>query len=143
MEKAVPRSARDSFDHTRLDVYNLSFEFFKDARALAIRLHGIDSVLKLQFMRAALSIQLNIAEGSGELRPKEKGRFYRMARRSADECSALLDDIAWVLKLRPADLEPLFVKLRRMITMLIQLDRKMQLRFEADKAKKARRKPQT
>jgi four helix bundle protein len=33
---------------------------------------------------------LNIAEGSGEFAPKEKVRFYRMARRSANEASAIM-----------------------------------------------------
>jgi len=34
---------------------------------------------------------LNIAEGAGEFAPKEKVRFYRMARRSATESAAVLD----------------------------------------------------
>ena len=34
---------------------------------------------------------LNIAEGAGEFAPKEKARFYRMARRSATESAAVLD----------------------------------------------------
>jgi four helix bundle protein len=33
---------------------------------------------------------LNIAEGAGEFSPSEKARFYRMARRSATECAAIL-----------------------------------------------------
>lgn len=38
-----------------------------------------------------MSIALNIAEGSGEFARKEKARFYRIARRSATECAAILD----------------------------------------------------
>ena len=41
--------------------------------------------------RASASIPLNIAEGAGEFSGKEKARFYRMARRSATECAAVLD----------------------------------------------------
>ena len=44
-----------------------------------------------QFQRAASSISLNIAEGTGEFSPSEKIRFYRMARRSATECAGILD----------------------------------------------------
>ncbi len=44
-----------------------------------------------QLRRAATSICLNIAEGSGEFSLGEKARFYRMARRSATECAAILD----------------------------------------------------
>lgn len=44
-----------------------------------------------QLQRAALSISLNIAEGSGEYAIEEKARFYRMAKRSATECAGILD----------------------------------------------------
>jgi four helix bundle protein len=44
-----------------------------------------------QVVRAAASIVLNIAEGGGESAPKEKARFYRMARRSAAETCAGVD----------------------------------------------------
>ncbi|MGH9894885.1 MAG: four helix bundle protein, partial [bacterium] len=44
-----------------------------------------------QLQRASLSVPLNIAEGAGEFSPKDKKRFYRMALRSATECSAILD----------------------------------------------------
>jgi len=44
-----------------------------------------------QFQRAALSVTLNIAEGAGEYSSNEKGRFYRMAKRSATECAGIFD----------------------------------------------------
>ena len=44
-----------------------------------------------QLQRAASSIALNIAEGAGEYARHEKHRFYRMAKRSATECAAILD----------------------------------------------------
>ncbi len=40
------------------------------------------------------SIVYNIGEGAGEWAPKEKARFYRMARRSTFECAAILDVMA-------------------------------------------------
>ena len=43
------------------------------------------------FPEAGISIPLNVAEGAGEFAPKEKARFYRMARRSATESAAVLD----------------------------------------------------
>jgi four helix bundle protein len=44
-----------------------------------------------QLRRASASIALNIAEGSGEFSAKEKARIDRIAKRSATECSAILD----------------------------------------------------
>jgi four helix bundle protein len=38
-----------------------------------------------------MSICLNIAEGAGEFSGPEKARLYRIARRSATECAAVLD----------------------------------------------------
>ena len=34
---------------------------------------------------------LNIAEGAGEYSSAEKGKFYRIAKRSATECAAIFD----------------------------------------------------
>ena len=51
----------------------------------------IPHYLKDQWLRAALSILLNIAEGSGRTGRKEKIRFYNIARSSVFECVALTD----------------------------------------------------
>ena len=50
--------------------------------------------LKDPLDRAATSIVLNLAEGAGEFSPRDKARFYRMARRSAVESAAILDIVA-------------------------------------------------
>lgn len=80
-----------SFDHDRLDAYNLARRLNVNVRALVDALPKGRSDLVDQLQRASASIALNIAEGSGEFTPKEKARFYRMAKRSATECVAILD----------------------------------------------------
>ena len=47
---------------------------------------------KVRFIDAGrLCKKSNIAEGAGEYSMDEKVRFYRMAKRSATECSAILN----------------------------------------------------
>ncbi len=55
-----------------------------------------------QLDRASSSITLNIAEGAGEWARADRARFYRMARRSATECSAILD-VVQARRLEPAE----------------------------------------
>jgi four helix bundle protein len=125
------RLHRDSFGYRKLEVYRRANQFFRSAYILANRLQRGDGFIKSQFLRAALSIKLNIAEGSGEMQPLEKARLYRIARRSADECSAMLEDIEFVLNLKPLELEPYYEELQVITVMLIRLDESMTKRAEA------------
>ncbi|OGQ25018.1 MAG: hypothetical protein A2138_08495 [Deltaproteobacteria bacterium RBG_16_71_12] len=80
-----------TLDHEKLDIYQHALKFVADAQQLADDLPGKRGDLGDQLRRASTSIALNIAEGAGEFAPREKARFYRMARRSAVECAAILD----------------------------------------------------
>ena len=46
--------------------------------------------LKDQINRAASSVALNLAEGSGKISPKEQCRFYKIALGSVRECQSVL-----------------------------------------------------
>ena len=81
----------DRFGHERLDVYRSATEFIAVAEEIAGAIPKGRAYLVDQLRRAALSIALNIAEGAGEVAAADKARFYRMARRSATECAAILD----------------------------------------------------
>jgi four helix bundle protein len=76
-----------------MEVYGLARAVAAQAVAIAARLTPPQWPVGQQFVRAALSIMLNIAEGSGEFRSREKARFYRMARRSSYECAAIVDHL--------------------------------------------------
>ncbi len=79
------------FDHEKLDVYQAAIEFIVIADTIVQRFPRGRAYLADQFQRAATSITLNIAEGAGEYAKNEKARFYRMAKRSATECAAIID----------------------------------------------------
>ena len=91
-----PDSTRDpcmmtELAHERLDAYKASIDFLAIADEVSGSLPKGRAYLADQLRRAATSIALNIAEGAGEFAAREKARFYRMARRSATECGAVLD----------------------------------------------------
>ena len=81
----------EKFDHEKLDVYQIAIEFVAIADNIIENPPRGRSYLADQFQRAATSICLNIAESAGEYSKNEKARFYRMAKRSATECAAIMD----------------------------------------------------
>ena len=74
--------------HEKLDVYRTAVDWVSLAQEIV---DGLGGSLGDQLQRASCSVALNIAEGAGEFSGAEKARFYRMAKRSATECSAVLD----------------------------------------------------
>ena len=111
------------FTHERMDVFRAAIAFLTLAEPMASALPKGRSYVADQLRRAALSIPLNIAEGAGEFAVADKARFYRMARRSATECAAILEACR---ALRLADveaIEPARVLLDRIVAMLTALVR--------------------
>ena len=81
----------NQFDHEKLNVYQIAIDWVSLAQDIAQALPHGKGNLADQLKRAASSIPLNIAEGAGEFSGGEKARFYRIAKRSATECAAVLD----------------------------------------------------
>lgn len=79
------------FDHDRLDVYRLAIEYFADAFEASRSLKRLHRHARDQWLRAAQSIPLNIAEGNGKRSLKDRARFLDIARGSALECAAIQD----------------------------------------------------
>lgn len=78
------------FDFEKLEVYSRSKLFNKEVSSF------VDSVTlsknkKDQLERAAFSIMLNIAEGTGRFTKPDKRNFYVIARGSVFECVAIFD----------------------------------------------------
>jgi four helix bundle protein len=89
------------FGFQRLDVYRCAVLFLGHATKLAQRVPRGYSSLADQLRRAAMSVPLNIAEGSGKSE-RDAMRYYGIARGSALECAAILDAFA-ALEFVPSD----------------------------------------
>ena len=79
------------FDHDKLIVYRVSIEYVALMHGIAKRLSGLNRHTRDQWVRAAQSIPLNIAEGNGKQSLRDKNRFFEIARGSALECAAIHD----------------------------------------------------
>ena len=108
-------------DHEKLDVYQVAVEFVIIADGIVEQLPRGRGYLSDQLQRAALSIALNIAEGAGEYSSDEKIRFYRMAKRSATECAAIVNIC---LRLQLID-EKRYLQARELLIRLVSMLIKM------------------
>lgn len=109
------------FDHEKLDVYRAAIEFVVLINSIIENLPRGRAYLADQLQRAGASIPLNIAEGAGEYSSKEKIRFYRMAKRSATECAAILD----IFQRLQIITEPYDWKGRELLTRIVAMLTKM------------------
>lgn len=66
--------------------YQLAVGFYREATHVKLPYQ-----LRDQFLRAASSIALNLAEGSAKGTAPDRLRFYRIALGSQRECAAVLD----------------------------------------------------
>ena len=109
------------FDHERLDVYRLSIDYVAFSYQVARSLKGVNRHARDQWLRAAQSIPLNIAEGNGKQSLKDKSRFFEIARGSALECASI-HDVLRVCDAIAADANQLGKsKLKRILSMLTRL----------------------
>lgn len=79
-------------NHQKLNVYQASRKFLLECYKLAQALPSDEKFAMVsQIRRAALSVHLNIAEGSSRKSQAERKRFYEIARGSIIEIDAALD----------------------------------------------------
>ena len=79
------------FTHEKFEAYQLSIKFNALTLNILEEMPAGYSGLKDQLRRAAFSIPLNIAEGTGKTGRADRRRFYSIARGSAMECAAICD----------------------------------------------------
>jgi four helix bundle protein len=113
--------AEPTFDHERLDVYRLSIDYVAFSHQIAKTLGGINRQVRDQWLRAAQSIPLNIAEGNGKQSLKDKNRYFEIARGSALECAAIHDVMRVFDAIDDETNRPGKSNLKRIVSMLTRL----------------------
>ena len=114
-------AANTVFDHDKLDVYCLAVEYAGESFALAEELSGLHRHARDQWLRAAQSIPLNIAEGNGKRSLKDRRRFFDIARGSALECAAIQDVLLISGAITSESILPPKAKLKRIVAMLSRM----------------------
>jgi hypothetical protein len=77
------------FTFENLEVYKKAFAQNQKVYRLLEKDTSLPRYMKDQLGRASLSIQLNIAEGSGRFAKRDRRNFFVVARSSALECASL------------------------------------------------------
>lgn len=126
---------RAYFDHERLDVYQAGRRFNREVARLLQEIPRGHADSKDQLKRAAKSITRNIAEGSGKWTLADKTHYYHIARGSATECAAVLDELVdYGLVAEDRTTQPKEI-LGTVVAMLIGLIRSLEERKGTDMAK--------
>ena len=120
------------FDHERLRVYRKARQFNRQARLLAEALPRGYSDSKDNLKRAAKSVPRNIAEGAGKWSIPDKIRYYHIARASATECAACLDELVDFGLVDEARLRSAKQILAEIVAMLIAMIRSLESRDKPD-----------
>ena len=110
--------------HTKLDVYKCSREFVLSCYSITRLLPDAERyIITQQIRRAAMSVHLNLAEGSSRKSQTERKRYYEIARGSIIEIDAALDICFGLNYLSIETMQPtgdLMVRTFRMLSSMIE-----------------------
>ncbi len=115
------------FDFEKLEVYTLVRQTTRDVLYfVAVEKRKVDPVLLDQLRRAAISVPLNLAEGSGRMSRADKRHFYTVARSSTYECVAILQLLLDQRSLSEARYQEFYDAFEQIPRMLLGLIRSLQ-----------------
>lgn len=110
--------------HTKLEVYKSSREFAFECYKLTKILPDEEKyAMASQIRRSALSVHLNIAEGSSRKSDVERKRYYEIARGSVIEIDAALDvasDLNYLKDFNSEKLGEVMVKMFKLLSGMIE-----------------------
>ena len=116
------------FDHEKLEVYRVARSFNREVRALLEQMPRGHADSTDNLRRAAMSITRNVAEGSGKWTIRDKVNFYHIARASATECAACLDELVDFELVPPELVRTPKQVLARLVALLIGMIRSLEAR---------------
>jgi len=108
------------FDFEKLEVYKKA-KIFNASISSFLENQKIDKIYRDQLRRAAFSIILNIAEGSGRFTKPDKRNFYVIARGSVFECVAVIDYLKDINIITASDYQGFYSNLEELSKMLYSL----------------------
>jgi len=109
------------FDHEKLDVYRISLQFVAWVYERVDRMKGYQRHARDELIRASQSLPRNIAEGNGKRSRADRKRFFQIARGSALECAAILDELLIMKVLHEAEVQEGKKLLHRIVSMLTKM----------------------
>ena len=112
-----------------LDLKHKQLAVYKEIRSLIKETYSITKLLPdeerfnmvSQLQRAALSVKLNLAEGASRKSPKERTRFYEVARGSVVEIDAAAETAIDLGYFDENNLEKLSTQLNKCFAMLSKM----------------------
>jgi len=119
-------TTNQTFDHERLDVYRVSIEYVARSFEASQSLEGLHRHARDQWLRAAQSIPLNIAEGNGKRSLKDRARFLDIARGSALECAAIQDVLVTTKGIKVQD----DAAMKAMLHPIVAMRTRMAMKFD-------------
>jgi four helix bundle protein len=114
------------FDFEKLEVYKKAKAFHAAIITSVLNSEKIDSVTKNQLRRAALSVPLNIAEGSSRFSKADRKNFCVISRGSVFECVAILEILKDQGQLSAEKFNTLYCTAEEMSKMLFSMIRNLE-----------------
>jgi four helix bundle protein len=108
------------FDFEKLVVYQKSKDFNSKIHSFLLNT-TLDRHINDQVKRAAFSIMLNIAEGSGRFTKADKRNFYIISRGSVFECVAVFDFLKDQSIISPEEFKTFYQDLEEISKMLFSM----------------------
>ena len=111
------------FDFEKLEVYKKLRELNKSLLPIIFKFQSSYPYLADQLKRASLSIQLNLAEGTGRMSSADKKQFYIRARASTNECVSVLHSLIDLKIIEKAQFDLFYKNYEEISKMLLGLIR--------------------